>query len=96
MFGEHYTASTPAFQRVKYGCLNHTLDPAGVACSSQYGNSFLLLSSDSVRARATVAPHDSLDGAPPLATLEHFAHLLLQYREAELQEAISVALGEKR
>ena len=96
MFGGHYTSTTAAFDRVKYGCLNHCVEPAGVGSASGYGDSFLLLQSSTVRARVTVAPHDSLGTSPPLATLEHFAHVLSAYSESELKEVIQVAMGEKR
>jgi len=45
--------------KVKYGVLNIVNDPNGVKCCRQYGDSYLLLSKDTVRLRTTFASEDT-------------------------------------
>jgi hypothetical protein len=97
MFGASaYDASTPPAERPRYGALDSLADQDGVASAMGYGDSYLLLKNETMRARATIAPQDSLGTCPPLGTCEHFCHILQHYTDPELNELIAVAVGEKK
>eukprot|EP00927_Polykrikos_kofoidii_P022143 TRINITY_DN20730_c0_g1_i2.p1 TRINITY_DN20730_c0_g1~~TRINITY_DN20730_c0_g1_i2.p1 ORF type:complete len:1655 (+),score=292.53 TRINITY_DN20730_c0_g1_i2:723-4967(+) len=91
LFGEAYQDVKP-FERPKYGVLNVTNDYRGVASAAQYGDSFLVLKD--VRLRCTFASRDSggLTGSS-LAVCDKYAHVLLEYSDAELKEIIGVAVA---
>jgi len=57
MFGDAFKDAAPS-ERPKYGCMNLTNDPKGVASATQYGTSFFVLKS-SVRWRCTFTQFDS-------------------------------------
>ena len=95
MFGDAY-ASSPPFDKVKYGALNVTADMEGVRCAHLYGDSYLRLTT-AVRVRATFA---SADSSTPgvravLAACEHCAHVLNAYPDADLAASIDVGCGRR-
>lgn len=83
------------FDRVKYGVLNIVNDPRGVKSCSYYGNSYLILKDNMVRFRTSFASGDT-SGNVELATLEHYAHVLITFSDSEIKDVISVATGEKK
>jgi len=89
LFGTAYDRATP-FQRPKYGVQNIWNDPAGVQGAQQYGDSYLVLKD--VRCRCTLSPQDSANlPAKKLAVLDYYAHVLAEYSNKELEEAIRVS-----
>ena len=95
MFGDAY-ASSPPFDKVKYGALNVTADMEGVRSAHLYGDSYLRLTT-AVRARATFASADSSSPGvrTVLATCEHYAHVLNAYPDADLAATIDVGCGRR-
>jgi len=89
LFGTAYDTAT-GFQRPKYGVQNIWNDPVGVQGAQQYGDSYLVLKD--VRLRCTLSPKDSANlPAKRLAVLDYYAHVLAEYSDKELHEAIRVA-----
>jgi hypothetical protein len=95
LFGGIYHDSE-GHERVKYGVLNIVQDPNGVMACRMYGDSFLWLKNDTVRLRTSFASRDTGGGTAKLASCEWYAHVLMEYNDAELQDVISVATGAKR
>jgi Protein of unknown function (DUF3626) len=103
LFGRRYAAGADA-ERPKYGVLNLTLDPAGLATlCAQYGDSFLLLK-PAVRYRATFTSRDSSyvsaeakhthqSAAERVATPESCAHVLSEFTQQELRALARVTTG---
>eukprot|EP00927_Polykrikos_kofoidii_P048760 TRINITY_DN42973_c0_g1_i1.p1 TRINITY_DN42973_c0_g1~~TRINITY_DN42973_c0_g1_i1.p1 ORF type:complete len:572 (-),score=96.88 TRINITY_DN42973_c0_g1_i1:59-1774(-) len=89
LFGGSYDDAEP-FDRPKYGVLDVMNDHRGVVCARQYGDSYLYLKN--VRLVATFAPEDSggIQGKR-LAVLDQYAHVLMEYSDAELKEVCRVA-----
>jgi len=89
LFGTAYDDAKPA-ERPKYGVQNIWNDPRGVVGARQYGDSYIVLKD--VRLRCTLSPQDSANlPARKLAVLDYYAHVLLEYSDKELKEAIRVA-----
>lgn len=77
--------------RVKYGVLNATNDPCGVATvAKQYGKDYFVLRG--VRLRTTFSDKDSCNQGE-LASCEWYAHVLEKYSDLELRAVADVALG---
>ena len=77
-----------ASHRVKYGVLNPTACEKGVMAASHYGSSYLLLK-DHVRTRVTFTSRDSGGVRCKLGTCEHFAHVLAEFSDPDLQAVLS-------
>jgi len=93
MFKGLYDHALP-FERVKYGSINVTNDPIGVSACHQYGDSYLVLKD--VRFRTTFCACDSSTKGltvNDMATCEHYAHVLNQYDDTELEAVLNVANG---
>ncbi|CAE7250909.1 cal-1 [Symbiodinium sp. CCMP2456] len=89
LFGTAYDDAKPA-ERPKYGVQNIWNDPRGVVGARQYGDSYIVLKD--FRLRCTLSPQDSANlPARKLAVLDYYAHVLLEYSDKELKEAIRVA-----
>lgn len=91
MFHGAYDHSSP-FERVKYGSINITNDPHGIKACLPYGDSYLVLKN--VRFRTTFCSTDSSTkglSVHDMATCEHYAHVLNQYADVELDALIQVA-----
>jgi len=95
LFNKIYGKAT-GYERVKYGVLNIVCDPNGVLACRGYGDSYLLLKSDTMRLRTSFASRDTGGGTAQLATCEHYAHVLLEYSDPELEDVIAVASKRKR
>lgn len=88
LFGDAYDAADPS-ERCKYGVLNVTNDPQGVAKCHQYGTSYLLLRN--CRLRTTFSAQDSGGvNIEDLATVDYHAHVLEKYEDSELRAALEV------
>merc|ERR1712070_911752 len=91
LFGDAYEGAD-AFARPKYGVQNVWNDYRGVVGCKQYGDSYLVLKD--VRLRCTLSPQDSGNlKASRLAVLDFYAHVLQEYSDKELGEALRVAQG---
>jgi hypothetical protein len=88
--------SVCALRRRQYGVLNICQDPNGVLACRGYGDSYLLLKSETVRLRTSFASRDTGGGTAKLASCEWYAHVLMEYSNPELQDVISVATKSKR
>jgi hypothetical protein len=88
IFNNIYHDAAPS-ERVKYGVLNVTMDPAGVRCCAQYGDSFLSLRN--VEMRVTLASEDSSHSTVRVATLEHCLHVLHEFSDKELTSVVRIA-----
>lgn len=93
MFDERHHDATP-FERVKYGTMNFTNDPKGVAVASGYGQSYLLLKSH-VRDRCTITDMDSASSTATIATFRFVNHLLMKLSNAEIRAAIEGSKGKE-
>ncbi|KAL5470702.1 hypothetical protein EMCRGX_G028707 [Ephydatia muelleri] len=82
-------ASSPPFERVKYGVLNIVGDPCGVRSCYHYGDSFLQLKK--VRLRTTFASMDTSSSAVKLSCCEHYGNVLYEYTDSELKAILDVA-----
>lgn len=82
-------ASSPPFDRVKYGVLNIVGDPHGVRSCYHYGDSFLQLKK--VRLRTTFASMDTSCGAVKLSCCEYYGNVLNEYTDMELKAILDVA-----
>jgi hypothetical protein len=91
-FGKIYHNASD-FDRVKYGVLNVVNDPNGVKRCLSYGDSYLALNSETVSLRTTFASGDT-SSIVEVASCEHYAHVLNTYSDHELEDVVSVALGE--
>lgn len=91
LFHSLYNDAQPS-ERVKYGVLNVSSDPAGVKSCLQYGESYFLLKSENVRLRTTFADSDtgSSHGAA-LGMCEHYAHVLEKFPLEELAHLLTIA-----
>jgi len=69
LFAYKYSSAEP-FDRVKYGVLNVSNDPAGVRSAYQYGDSYFLLRSERVRLRCTFADQDTGSASSILGMVE--------------------------
>jgi len=79
-----------AFEKPKYGVLNVMNDYRGVSRAKQYGDGYMVLKD--ARLRTTFSPEDSANlKAERLACLDYYAHVLLEYTDAELKETLKVA-----
>lgn len=78
------------FERVKYGALNITNDPAGIYCCRGYGDSFLVLKNN-IKNRATFIFGDSSHKELHLSTFKHFKSVLYFIDEALLKTVIEIA-----
>ena len=85
MFDRKHHNATP-FERVKYGTMNFTNDPKGVAVASGYGQSYLLLKPH-VRDRCTITDMDSASNTATIATFRYINHLLMKLSDAEIKAA---------
>jgi len=91
LFGDAYNDAKP-FDRPKYGVQNVWNDYRGVIGCKQYGDSYIVLKD--VRLRCTLSPCDSGNlRANRLAVLDYYAHVLAEYSDKELTEALRVAQG---
>lgn len=91
LFGLAYDDAAP-FDRPKYGVQNVWNDYRGVLGCKQYGDSYLVLKD--IRLRCTLSPCDSANlKASRLAVLDYYAHVLQEYTDKELLEALRVAEG---
>lgn len=91
LFGNAYADAKP-FDRPKYGVQNIWNDYRGVVGCKQYGDSYIVLKN--VRLRCTFSPEDSANmPATKLAVLDFYAHVLQEYSDKELAEALRVATG---
>jgi len=89
LFGGNYDKAR-GVHRCKYGVLNAMNDYRGVVRCAQYGDSYLVLKN--VRLRCTFSPENSANlKAERLAVLDYYAHVLDEYKDAELKETIKVA-----
>ena len=68
MFDKKYNKATD-FQRVKYGVINFTNDPKGVAICAGYGKSYFLLK-EHVRQRCTFTEKDSSSADSSIGTFK--------------------------
>ena len=89
MFTNKYSAAKD-FERVKYGTINFTNDPAGVSACRSYGNSYFLLKSD-VRERCTFTDQDSSSATSLIGTFKYGDHVLSKLTDAELKACINAA-----
>lgn len=74
------------FERVKYGTMNFTNDPHGVAVCSSYGQSYFLLK-EHVRNRCTMTDMDSSSPSSTICTFKFCYHLLNKLSDKEIQAA---------
>jgi len=74
LFNRIYHRAT-GYERVKYGVLNIVQDPNGVLACRGYGDSYLLLKSDTVRLRTSFASRDTGGGTAKLASCEWYCHV---------------------
>lgn len=101
LFGGAYDGCSP-FERVKYGVLNVFNDPRGYVRLTNFGDSYLVLRD--VRLRCTLSPEDSgqvaggkrlepraAPAAERLAVPDLYAHVLREYSDEELCEALRAA-----
>lgn len=89
LFGGTYEKAK-GFERCKYGVLNVMNDHRGVVKCHQYGDSYIVLKD--TRLRCTLSPEDSANlKAERLAVLDYYAHVLVEYSDAELEETVKVA-----
>lgn len=90
--GAYDAAEVTDFDRCKYGVLSVMNDHRGVARCEQYGDSYIILKD--ARTRCTLSPMDSANlKAGQLAVLDYYAHVLMEYTDAELKETLRVANG---
>lgn len=96
MFGNCYDENCAATDRPKYGALNVTGDIAGVRSAYRYGNCYMTLH-EHVRQRATFFDKDTggFVSERTLATNHHYAHILNQYNDYDLQAAMNVACNSR-
>lgn len=74
MFDRMHHDATP-FERVKYGTMNFTNDPNGVAVCSGYGSSYFLLKPH-LRDRCTITDMDSAFPTASIGTFRFMNHIL--------------------
>lgn len=89
MFSNKYSTATD-YEKVKYGTINFTNDPAGVNACKSYGNSYLLLKDD-VRSRCTFTDMDSSNANSLIGTFKYGDHILFKLSDSELKAAINAA-----
>jgi len=93
--GAYDTPDVLDFDRCKYGVINVMNDYRGVVRCLQYGDSYIVLKD--VRLRCTFSPMDSANlKADRLAVLDFYAHVLMEYSDAELKETVRVANGKDK
>ncbi|CAE8610820.1 unnamed protein product, partial [Polarella glacialis] len=91
--GAYDTPDVADFDKCKYGMLNAMYDSRGVLSCTQYGDSYLVLKD--VRLRCTLSPEDSANlKANRLAVLDYYAHVLMEYTNAEIMKTVEVANSE--
>jgi Protein of unknown function (DUF3626) len=90
IFSRIYQNALPA-ERVKYGVLNITNDPAGVQTCNWYGECHMIMRN--VRLRSTFASCDTSHADVQLATCEFYCHVLDSYTDQELMKIALVATG---
>lgn len=91
LFGNAYESAKPC-DRPKYGVQNIWNDYRGVVGCKQYGDSYLMLRG--VRLRCTFSPEDSANlKASRLSVPDFYGHVLQEYSDKELAEALRVAVG---
>ena len=73
---------TTGYERVKYGVLNIVQDPNGVLACRGYGDSYLLLKSETVRLRTSFASRDTGGGTAKLASCEWYCHGQIEIEQA--------------
>ena len=82
MFDNFHNNAKP-FERVKYGTMNFTNDPHGVAACVGYGNSYFLLKKH-VRHRCTMTDMDSSIPSSTICTFRFCFHLLSKLTHPEI------------
>jgi hypothetical protein len=80
MFDSLYHNATN-YERVKYGTMNFTNDPKGVAVASGYGQSYFLLKSH-VRDRCTITDMDSASSTATIGTFRFVNNVLIKLSDA--------------
>ena len=93
MFSGKMNTATP-FERVKYGTMNFTNDPAGVTACSNYGQSYFLLKPH-VRDRCTITDQDSSSSAAAIGTFRFIYHVLMKLPDPELVSAFEGSKGKE-
>lgn len=89
MFDKKYSAAQDS-ERVKYGVINFTNDPKGVASCVSYGNSYFLLK-EHVRERCTFTDKDSSAADASIATFKYCFKILSKMNDAELKAAFDAS-----
>ena len=87
---KHHNASN--YERVKYGTMNFTNDPKGVAVCSGYGLSYFLLKPH-VRDRCTITDMDSASATATIGTFRYMNHVLMKLSDDELRSAFEGSKG---
>lgn len=87
---KHHRASF--FERVKYGTMNFTNDPKGVAACQGYGQSYFLLKSH-VRNRCTITDMDSASANASIGTFRFMNKVLVKLNDQELKSAFEGSKG---
>ena len=78
--------SVSNYQRVKYGTMNFTNDPKGVAVCSGYGQSYFLLKPH-VRNRCTITDMDSASATATISTFRYMNNILAKLPDNEIKAA---------
>jgi Protein of unknown function (DUF3626) len=91
MFKGTYGRFCSGFDRVKYGVLNTTKDPAGVVSCQGYGDSYFVLRG--VRLRTSFADKDSSSSDAQMASCEYYCQVLKNYSDLEFTDCLEVGTG---
>lgn len=94
VFGKAFD-DRPAAERPKYGVVNLTNDPKGVASATQYGTSFFVLK-HALRWRCTFTSMDSCYAAAQPGTFRQFAKFFEEGSESRLTDADLLKVAQHR